>query len=295
LTILLNTISKTYPQLFFKPLFSLAASSKEINAANHLWALSMISRYVPDLWTRDSEMMSVALVGAVSRGRGKEDEEKEDVQKEKGVAKLGQGVLLMELISKAREVRKVAEAGTEKPPTETMAFFAQLELRLGMLLETKEQTVLVPCSLRILFCTFLYEARLVTRSMRQSALVAKALEWLLESPLNLETGDERDEEEAKNFAAQLSSLYDLAKQGSKAAAQVGYPTVSEDIQLLMEAAHSEELRRSLQVLAVSWNLKFTSTRRTRLTSSRTAQRRFGKRHKRHSNRSSTIWCCSAGW
>lgn len=113
LTELLSVTSHTYPQVFFKPIFACAAASKELPAVNHLWSLVMLARHMPDFWTRDAEMMSVALAG--DGRRAKDGDPQSATPPSRGTAKLGQGILLMELIAKAQAVRKAAELSNVSP------------------------------------------------------------------------------------------------------------------------------------------------------------------------------------
>jgi hypothetical protein len=87
-----------YPQIFYKPLFGCAASSKELTVQNYLAILSIISRFLPGFWTRDAEMVSVALM---SDGTNKSSESKPTW----GKARLGQSALLVELIDQAHLLR----------------------------------------------------------------------------------------------------------------------------------------------------------------------------------------------
>ena len=96
---LLDTISQMYPQLFYKPLFACAASNKEPAVQNYLTVLTVIARYLPDFWTRDAEMISVALM---SEGGNKPTDVEADVTW--GRAKLGQSALLTELIARVRDI-----------------------------------------------------------------------------------------------------------------------------------------------------------------------------------------------
>jgi hypothetical protein len=107
----LETISRNYPQQFYKPLFACAASSKEPTVANHLCTLSAISRFLPDFWTRDAEMMSVALIGVI----GVKGKAREGTQPKWGKAVLGQSVLLIEVAGCVRTIRSVREESVVSP------------------------------------------------------------------------------------------------------------------------------------------------------------------------------------
>lgn len=99
LTELLDTVSQTYPQIFYKPLFACAASSKELTVQNYLAILTVISRFLPDFWTRDAEMISVALMSDAAK---KPTAEKATW----GKARLGQSALIVELIGRLHATRQ---------------------------------------------------------------------------------------------------------------------------------------------------------------------------------------------
>ena len=105
LTDLLNTIARLYPQIFYKHLFSCAASSKEFTVVNHLCAMVIVSKFLPDFWTRDAEMMAVALMSDVG-GKKSEDPGSSSWTK----ARLGQCVLLVELIERLQAARHQKES-----------------------------------------------------------------------------------------------------------------------------------------------------------------------------------------
>lgn len=89
--------------MFYKPLFACAASSKEVTIGNHLSILFAVSRFLPDFWTRDAEMMSVALMSDPASGKKTQSVEDESVPW--GNARLGQSVLLLELIARIQGAR----------------------------------------------------------------------------------------------------------------------------------------------------------------------------------------------
>jgi hypothetical protein len=93
-----------YPQIFYKPLFACAASSKELTVQNYLAILTAISGFLPDFWTRDVEMLSVAIM---SDGANKPSE----ATPTWGKARLGQSALLVELIGYIQALRN-KEAST---------------------------------------------------------------------------------------------------------------------------------------------------------------------------------------
>lgn len=102
ITELLLLVAKRYPQIFFKPLFLCAASNKELIIANYLRILVTLSTYMPNILTSNAEMISVALMGNLSNtGNGNETS-----NPTWGQARLGHCVIVVELISRLRTLRK---------------------------------------------------------------------------------------------------------------------------------------------------------------------------------------------
>jgi len=99
LSVFLSTLSQTLPTLFYKPLFACAASDKEVVVVNHLCTIQVHAKYVQDYWIRDPEMMCIALLSDI----GMADTGTKDGKW--GVARLGQLVLLVELIGKLQKLR----------------------------------------------------------------------------------------------------------------------------------------------------------------------------------------------
>ena len=104
ITELLLSIAKRYPQVFFKPLFLCAASNKELIIANYLRILITLSGYLPNILTSNAEMMSVALMGNLSNTESID----ETIDPTWEQARLGHCVILVELVSRMRTLRKSA-------------------------------------------------------------------------------------------------------------------------------------------------------------------------------------------
>lgn len=107
LTNLLDTIARLYPQVFYKLLFSCATSSKEFTVVNHLCAMVVVSKFLPDFWIRDAEMMAVALMSDIG---GKKSEDPGSISWTQ--ARLGQCVLLVELIGRLQAARHQKEVSS---------------------------------------------------------------------------------------------------------------------------------------------------------------------------------------
>lgn len=109
LTAFLVLVSQRYPQQFYKPIFTCAASNKEKTVAEQLRILDALALHVPAFWTTDSEMMAVALMSDVGSAKAKDSAEsgKGLVW---GTARIGQCVVLLELIG---SIRKLVELKSE--------------------------------------------------------------------------------------------------------------------------------------------------------------------------------------
>ncbi|KAG6915507.1 hypothetical protein DXG01_011132 [Tephrocybe rancida] len=135
LTNLLDTIARLYPQVFYKPLFLCAASSKEFTVVNHLCVIVIVSKFLSDFWIRDAEMVSVALMSDGGKKAPETD------RKAWTKPRLGQAVIMLELIGSIQAARHEKEASLQHAPDNTLAdtvkFVAALEARLTILLEAK--------------------------------------------------------------------------------------------------------------------------------------------------------------
>ncbi|KIK93408.1 hypothetical protein PAXRUDRAFT_145141 [Paxillus rubicundulus Ve08.2h10] len=183
LTSVLEKLSGIYPQAFFKPLFTCAATSKELMVINHLELLSGLSLFMPDFWTRDPEMLLVALMNDVGG--------QPVTSKVFGKAKLGQTAILVELIACVKSLSSVDPAAPQSGDLLSSAtrFFNTLEMRLGVMLEAKEKTTWIPQSQRLLFVVLFTEIRLLTRSLRRSVWLSLSISWLLQSLTGTSVGD----------------------------------------------------------------------------------------------------------
>lgn len=73
---------------------------------NHLCTLQVHSSYVEDYWFRDVEMLTVALLGDATPSNSS------GIANSYGVARLGQLVLLVEIIGKIQRVRHMRESAS---------------------------------------------------------------------------------------------------------------------------------------------------------------------------------------
>lgn len=119
LTGLFDVLSHMYPQVYYKPVFACAASSKEFTVINFISVLAAIARFQKDFWFRSAEMISVALMsdgaGQV-KGKGKE-KAVDELDLGWGVERFGQNVLLVELAGKLQTIRRLKEDSKVSPPS----------------------------------------------------------------------------------------------------------------------------------------------------------------------------------
>ncbi|KAH7907950.1 hypothetical protein BJ138DRAFT_1128802 [Hygrophoropsis aurantiaca] len=224
LSALLNNLSQMYPQVFYKPLFACAASTKELAVVNHLGIITAIANFLPDFWTRDPEMTLVALMKDVGK----------PVEGESGLvwgkARLGQTTLLLELIAKVRSLSRPAQEMTSIENSALIAaarFFTTLEMRLGIMIEARERTNLIPLPHRVLFAVLFREIRLLTKSLKRSPWYGSTISWTLQSHAgaaiesgtsNLIVGDDAIDEVTQHLG-KLDAIYAAAKDSQRASHQ----------------------------------------------------------------------------
>lgn len=97
--------SRAYPKLFFKPLFACAAANKDATVVRQLSVLGAITKFMPEFWMRDPDMMSVALMSDISGSKHPSDRESAMNAK----PRIGQLVLAVELAERLQMVRQVKD------------------------------------------------------------------------------------------------------------------------------------------------------------------------------------------
>ncbi|CAA7264275.1 unnamed protein product [Cyclocybe aegerita] len=208
LTMLFTSLSRLLPPIFFKPMFACAASDKEVIVVNHLCTLQVHAKYVKDYWIRDVEMMCVALLGeAGSTPSG-------NMEGQWGSVRLGQLVLLVELIGKVQDVRHEKEgAGNSSDGKfiEVIRFVTALESRLWQTIDVKERKFLLPPSHRMLFCMLFREIRLLTRSSKPAPWLPRTLQWFDAYCADEHVGDL--EQEVTLSVERIQGLYMAAQEG----------------------------------------------------------------------------------
>ncbi|KAJ7741945.1 hypothetical protein DFH07DRAFT_980971 [Mycena maculata] len=209
LTDFLDKVSQLYPQVFYKPLFSCAAATKDFTVLNHLCAITALARFLPDFWTRDAEMMSVALMSGAGASKADAAAGAAPVW---GTARLGQSVLLVEVIGRIQAVRRTKD-GSSNPDSmyvDIVKFVLALETRLGLLLDVKERTSLAPLSQRMLFMMLFREIRLLTGSLKTARWLPRMVSWFADSHEESQLNDDSDLE-LVDAISQIQGVYAAAR------------------------------------------------------------------------------------
>jgi len=83
------------------------ASSKELTVVNQLCIITAVSKFIPDFWIRDLELITIILMSNVGgQGKGKSTSALYPVM---GNARLGQSVLMLEVITWIQGLRQTTE------------------------------------------------------------------------------------------------------------------------------------------------------------------------------------------
>ncbi|KAF8652353.1 hypothetical protein AX16_004383 [Volvariella volvacea WC 439] len=212
LTEVLEAISHRCPQVFFKPVFSCAVSAKEYVVVNHLCTITILAKFLPDFWTRDPEMVAVAIMSDIG---GSQPPKTSIDDSPWGEARLGQSVLLIEVIGQVQALRHLKEnANTEGPPVEALKFVLALETRLAILLEVREKSTLIPLSQRLLFCILFREMRLLTRSLKPAIWLSRVVKWVHEY-FSFDDLEDEPQKELQKSVEQVQTLYEAARDGTR--------------------------------------------------------------------------------
>ena len=96
LTRLLSTIASNLPKLFYKPVFACAAASKDSTTVSHLRTIVQLSRFFPEFWIGDTEMLIVALMSNGNAAPGATPRPRP-----------GQLVVMMEILAHIKSIAQV--------------------------------------------------------------------------------------------------------------------------------------------------------------------------------------------
>ncbi|KAI0743191.1 hypothetical protein BC629DRAFT_1740217 [Irpex lacteus] len=168
----LEVVSHAYPKIFYKPLFSCAAATKDATIVHQLKIMNVISRFLPDFWTRDPDMMSIALISSVHNPKANSTTDGPLPNS----LRVGQLALTLELSEQIRLTRNVKDLATVAAVSK---FATALEARLGLIIEARERTSAIPQPQRLVLCSLLRQIRLLIRSIRSAAWLPNVVSWIL--------------------------------------------------------------------------------------------------------------------
>ncbi|WWC68739.1 uncharacterized protein I206_102673 [Kwoniella pini CBS 10737] len=172
----LTWLTKSHPQLFYKPLFSCSASTSASSIIPHLKVVKALSDLIgpAKFWTQaDPQMVVIVLMGDAApkepKGKGKEGE--------KGTVnvKLGRYAVLISLIEALDKIDESAGSGTR-----LRTYLESIEARLGVFLEAEERDGRLPDGYKGLMCQLLFRMRVMTTSIKRSTWLRSVLVWFSE-------------------------------------------------------------------------------------------------------------------
>ncbi|KAL1409523.1 hypothetical protein Q8F55_003506 [Vanrija albida] len=168
----LEWLSTTHPQVFYKPLFSLAAATQASSLAGPLRVVMTLQEQLgaESYWTRaDPQMVVIVLVGTITQ-RSAKGKTKEGTH---GVVpvKLGRYAVLVELLIALQYL-------DAKGVPALKAFVTTLETRFGTMLELEEnEGEGLPASYRSLVCQLFNKLRVSSRWIKRTAATRLAAKW----------------------------------------------------------------------------------------------------------------------
>ncbi|WRT65602.1 uncharacterized protein IL334_002547 [Kwoniella shivajii] len=172
----LTWLSKSNPQLLYKPLFSCSAAISSTSLLPNLKLVHTMSELLgpAKFWTRaDPHMMAIVLMGDVTpkqpKGKGKEGE-KTTIN-----VKLGRYAVLIGFIEALENVHEPAGSGSR-----LRAFIEGIEARLSVFLEAEEKDGSLPEGYRSLISQLFLKMRAKTSSIKKSSWMKLIMKWFID-------------------------------------------------------------------------------------------------------------------
>ncbi|ODN76707.1 hypothetical protein L202_05340 [Cryptococcus amylolentus CBS 6039] len=185
----LASIQTHHPQVIYKPLFTLSASTSLASLTPALRTLHLISPTVlpyQQYWLTDPQMVTIVLMGdsapRVSKGKGKEG-----ADKGRREVRLGRWALAVEL-----NVVLLHHQEKSNLDKRWKVFGEGLEGRLTSFLEAEEKDGDLPDGYRKLMCQLLLSLRLKTQSVRKAPWLDMILRWFVQVSKEYTPKDEDD-------------------------------------------------------------------------------------------------------
>ena len=191
----LKFLQKQHPQILYKPLFALSASTSTASVTNNLRTVHALSASLGKtaFWTQaDPQMIVIVLAGDASpkknKGKGKEGES------ELAHVKMGRYACLLELID-------ALEGQADKKCLRS--FGDAVETRFGAILDAEQREASIPQLYRRLLCQLFLSIRGATMSARKVVWQRLVLGWYLSNEWD-------DSEAGGELISTLQSVYTLS-------------------------------------------------------------------------------------
>nr|ODN85180.1 hypothetical protein L203_05132 [Cryptococcus depauperatus CBS 7841] len=196
---LLNCLSTTYPQILYKPLFTLSASTQTKSLSSSLHLVHILSSLIGStrFWITSPQMVTIVLMGdaPLRPNKMKVKEEPKLIHK----VRLGRWAVAVELIL-------AIEAGTKEEGKKWRSFGEALESRLATLIDAEinvlaEDHETLPDEYKALICRLLLCLRMKTLSVKKPPWLELLLSWFVNMPL------EKSHKEESDIVKSLCTVY----------------------------------------------------------------------------------------
>ncbi|AUB27882.1 hypothetical protein CKF44_01613 [Cryptococcus neoformans] len=200
---LLSYLSQFHPQILYKPLFALSASTQENTLLPSLLQVTAFTDILSPsrFWLTDPQMVTIVLMGdarpKVSKGKGKEGEKSvRDIR-------LGRWAVAVEFILAFKEISEVE--GKNSDEKKWKAFGDELEGRLAAFLEAEEKDGALPAGYRALICQVLWTLRFKTQSAKRAPWTKQLVSWFIDTSRYIIPSEE--EQATKYLRAMYSTFF----------------------------------------------------------------------------------------
>ncbi|KAJ2959492.1 hypothetical protein NQZ79_g5101 [Umbelopsis isabellina] len=197
---LLSNLASAFRFTFYKPIFTCIRSNSEKMVVNSLILIISLRQYLSgvQMWMRDSEMMTVIILGDVGRSRNEQPQPPSTtipdiVIKDHGSdassfvsepanwrsTTLGQCAVVSEFIWAIKELRSRQKDRKRDMEDDEIAkkFLIDLERQLSIILNAKEKTKLIPLPLRVLVANMFLEMRFFCNTTHKPGWLGRSIEW----------------------------------------------------------------------------------------------------------------------
>lgn len=197
---LLSNLASVFRFTFYKPVFVCIRSNSEKMVVNSLILITSLRQYLSgvQMWMRDSEMMTVIILGDVGRSNNEQSQPPSTmipdiVVKDHGSdassfvseptnwrsTTLGQCAVVSEFIWAIKELRSRQKNRKRDMEDDEIAkkFLIDLERQLSIILNAKEKTKLIPLPLRVLVANMFLEMRFFCNTTHKPGWLGRSIHW----------------------------------------------------------------------------------------------------------------------